>query len=334
MKTISIGIHNPCVPCSCACKYCLLQSCKEAEGIDYYRGKKLAERFIVWAKNKSITPLPFYCISYCAEYPQLLDNISFNKENGFLGANFLQCNGLKIRTLSETDQFIKNIKSAGIENIDTTFFGNPKYHDSFAAREGDYDFMLLLAKRAAALDLNCSPTVVVSRESLSMLDELFDILESIPGIGRIYSFLPDYRGRGYLMEKARITVQDYEKLSDKIKKTFNISRYKTQKDWLSSGVLPEYTQRALTVTLRKDNIDRFENMSCDEIIAYVEKLDDDYYKAIPSINELAEIYGNKENEQLYRLRDLFWMWQKRYIHENHISIYDITDERYCNTIRS
>lgn len=170
MKTISIGIHNPCVPCSCACKYCLLQSCKEAEGIDYYRGKKLAERFIVWAKNKNITPLPFYCISYCAEYPQLLNNISFNKENGFLGANFLQCNGLKIRTLSETDQFIKNIKSAGIENIDTTFFGNPKYHDSFAAREGDYDFMLLLAKRAAALDLNCSPTVVVSRESLSMLD--------------------------------------------------------------------------------------------------------------------------------------------------------------------
>ena len=68
-----------------------------------------------------------------------------------------------------------------------------------------------------------------------MLDELFDTLESIPGIGRIYSFLPDYRGRGYLMEKARITVQDYEKLSDKIKKTFNISRYKTQKDWLSSG---------------------------------------------------------------------------------------------------
>ena len=74
--------------------------------------------------------------------------------------------------------------------------------------------------------------------------------------------------------------------------------------------MPEYTQRALTVTLRKDNIDQFENMSCDEIIAYVEKLDDDYYKAIPSINELAEIYGNKENEQLYRLRDLFWMWQK------------------------
>ena len=103
---------------------------------------------------------------------------------------------------------------------------------------------------------------------------------------------------------------------------------------MALGVLPEYTQRALTVTLRKDNIDLFENMSCYEIIAYVEKLDDEYYKAIPSINELAEIYGNKENEQLYRLRDLFWMWQKRYIRENHLSLYDITDERYCNTIRS
>lgn len=334
MKTLSIGIHNPCVPCSCACKYCLLQSCKEAEGIDYYRGKKLAERFISWAKNKNITPLPYYCISYCAEFPQLLDNISFKKANGFSGAAFLQCNGLQIRNIPETDIFIQNIKSAGIESIDTTFYGSSKYHDSFAAREGDYDFMLLLARRAAALGLNCSPTVVISKENLSMLEKLFDILEGIPGIGRIHSFLPDYRGRGYLMEEARITVQDYEKLPEKIKRTFNISRYKTQKDWLSLGVLPEYTQRALTVTLRKDNIDLFENMSCDEIIAYVEKLDDDYYKAIPSINELAEIYGNKENEQLYRLRDLFWMWQKRYIRENHLSIYDITDERYCNTIRS
>lgn len=44
--TVSIGIQNLCAPCGCACKYCLLQSCKKAEGIDYFRGKKVAERFV------------------------------------------------------------------------------------------------------------------------------------------------------------------------------------------------------------------------------------------------------------------------------------------------
>lgn len=45
METVSIGIQNLCAPCGCACKYCLLQSCNKAEGVDYFRGKRLAEKF-------------------------------------------------------------------------------------------------------------------------------------------------------------------------------------------------------------------------------------------------------------------------------------------------
>lgn len=145
MKTISIGIQNLCSPCSCACRYCLLQSAKSADGVEYFRGKRLAERFILWAKEEHVTPLPFYYISYCAEYTQLADNILFNRVNGFAGADFLQCNGIKIRSLAETNQFIEEIKSVGVTRIDTTFYGNREYHDSFAGRQGDYDFMIQLA---------------------------------------------------------------------------------------------------------------------------------------------------------------------------------------------
>ena len=136
------------------------------------------------------------------------------------------------------------------------------------------------------------------------------------------------------MEASRLTKQGYEMLSDKVKSTINIGRYKTENEWLSMGKLPECTKRALTVTLRKDNIEMLENMTCDEIIAYVEELDDDYYNTIPTINELADIYGDINNTKLYRQRDLFWMWQKRYIEENHIDIYNVTDERLCWTMRS
>lgn len=86
--------------------------------------------------------------------------------------------------------------------------------------------------------------------------------------------------------------------------------------------------------MRKDNIEMFENMTCDEIISYVEELDDNYYRTIPTINQLAEMYGDKNSTKLYRLRDLFWMWQKPYREENHIDTYNVTDERFCNTIRS
>ena len=334
MKTISIGIQNLSAPCECTCKYCLLQSCKKAEGVDYFRGKKLAENFMVWAKERKISPLPYYCVGYCAEYPQLIDNIRFNIANGFIGSKFLQCNGIKIRTSEETDEFITKIMSAGVENIDITFYGSRVYHDWFSGRHGDYDFMLLLASRASALGLKCLPTVVITKENINMLDDLVRILYSFPNIKEIHSFLPDCRGRGYVLEQSRISADDYDSLSDSVKKTFNISRYKTQSNWLSCGNMPEYTKRTIIITLRKDNIKMLENMTCNEIIAYVEKLDEDYYKAIPPLNELARMYGDTKSEQLYRLRDLFWMWQKKYIKDNCKDIYDVTDERHCCTIRS
>lgn len=218
--------------------------------------------------------------------------------------------------------------------IDTTFFGNERYHDQFAARTGDYSFMLQLAESAEQHQITCSPSVVITEENKAMLNDLFDILGQITNIHNIHAFLPDYRGRGYLMEKSRLTQKSYEMLSDKVKNAINIERYKTESEWLSIGELPEYTKRAIVITLRKDNIEMFENMTCDEIVSYVEKLDDNYYSAIPTINELAKIYGDKANTRLYRLRDLFWMWQKRYREEKHIILYNVTDERFCNTIRS
>jgi len=312
-----------------------LQSCKKADnGIDYNRGKKFAERFVCWGKEKGLPDLPYYFIGYCAEYPELFDNIAFNRSVGFIGASFLQCNGIRIRNETETDEFIGKLKAAGITTIDTTFFGNEGYHDRFAARTGDYEFMLRLAKSAERQGITCSPSVVVTEENIPMLDGLISTLAQITDMRNIHAFLPDYRGRGYLMEDTRLTIKSYEKLSDKIKNKINISRYKTESEWLSMDILPEYTKRALVITLRKDNIEQFEQMSCGEIIKYIEDLDDAYYGAIPPINQLSKLYGDPNNTKLYRLRDLFWMWQKQYIKENHLSLYDVTDERLCNTVRS
>lgn len=334
MKTISIGVQNLAAPCHCACRYCLLHSNKTApDGVDYFRGKRIAERLVEWARETGFAPLPYYCVPYCAEYPELPDTIAFNRSVGFSGARFLQCNGLAMRDTAQTDEFLHQLKEAGVTDLDTTFFGDEAFHDRFAARDGDWRFMLRLAERAGRLGLTVSPSVVLLRDNLAMLPGLFETLAGVADVKNIHSFLPDYRGRGHLVENSRLTREDCDALPDMVKRTFNAGRYKTEREWLEAP-LPEYTQRALIITLRKDNIEQFERMTCGEIVRYVEALDDAYYAAIPGINELAELYGDRTNERLYRPRDLFWMWQRRYIREHGLKLYDVTDERYCCTVRS
>ena len=333
VRTASISIQNLCVPCGCACRYCLLSSRKQAAGVDYFRGKRIAERFVAYAKEIGMKPLPNYCVGFCAQYPQLTDNIEFNKTTGWIGAKFIQVNGIDIRSREETDVFLRRLKEAGVEQIDTTFFGDRDFHDSFAGRPGDHDFMLLLAERAAALGLICEPSIPVIKGNLRFLPGLVDRLNSVPGIGKIHCSLPDHRGRGALMENERITVDDYLDLPERVKTAMSICRYKTEAEWLAAGPLPEYTKRHLIITLREDNIDLLESMPCDEIVTRVERLDDDYYRAIPSVNELASMYGDSSNRRLYRARDLFWMWQRRYRSEHGIELYDTTDERNCSAVR-
>lgn len=334
MKTTSITIQNLCVPCGCACRYCLLRSCKQAEGVDYERGLRIARRFAERAKDKGYVTLPDYCIGYCAEYPQIADTIAFNRSVGFIGARILQVNGIAIRTAEETDRHLRKLKAAGLQQIDTTFYGDREYHDAFAARSGDYDFMFLLARRASAAGIVCAPSVPVTKDNIPVLPDLMRALEAIPGIGKIHAFIPDYRGRGALLEPVRITRDDADALPETVKAKLNLSRYKTQAQWLSLDRLPEYTRRSVIVSLSEDNIRMFERMTCDEILSYAEALDDAFYRAIPSVQTLAEMYDDRQDRKLYRLRDLFWMWQQRYIKENAVDVYDVTDERFCSTVRS
>ena len=106
MKTASIGIQCLCAACGCACRYCLLHSNKKADNVEYARPKKLAQRFVEWAKNKGLPYVPYLYVAYCAEYPELADTIAFNQSNGSPFAKFLQVNGIRIRTPEETDGFL------------------------------------------------------------------------------------------------------------------------------------------------------------------------------------------------------------------------------------
>ena len=98
---------------------------------------------------------------------------------------------------------------------------------------------------------------------------------------------------------------------------------------MREGNFSTATKRVLTVGLTPENVDFFENLDFSDTIAYLEKLDDAYYDAIPTLPELAEMYGDVGEDRFYSERDLFLKFQRRYIREHQLNLPDMNDERFC-----
>ena len=98
---------------------------------------------------------------------------------------------------------------------------------------------------------------------------------------------------------------------------------------MREGNFSTATKRVLTVGLTPENVDFFENLDFSDTIAYLEKLDDAYYDAIPTLPELAEMYGDVGEDRFYSERDLFLKFQRRYIREHQLNLPDMNDERGC-----
>ena len=93
------------------------------------------------------------------------------------------------------------------------------------------------------------------------------------------------------------------------------------------------TRRHLTLALTQDTIDRLEAMQPEEIIRELEALDDAYYAALPPVEQLAAACGRPDNRQLFRFRDLYLVWQKRWHQSHPLAVHDMTDERRSFSVR-
>jgi MoaA/NifB/PqqE/SkfB family radical SAM enzyme len=334
MENRGLTILNLNVPCSCACKYCLLRSCKTANGVDYEYGKDIAIAFDNWRKKRALNDFTLsYTIGHCADYDQLSDNISLNKRFDFPGWSFMQINGIGIKNDNKLDEYFTVIKEAGIEFIDTTFFGLSEFHDNFASRKGDFTYLLKIIEYANKYYIKVQPTMPIFENNKEQIGEVINLLNKYISNLKLSIFPHDYWGNGEILEENRLTKSSYEKLPDKIKRSINISRYKTEKEWLENNEWTIYNKRNFTLSLNQDIIKTIEGMTCDKIMKYLIEIDENYYSVVPDIYELSKLCGDHSNEKLYRERDLRWKWQKQYIKEHKIEIQDITDERFCGSLR-
>lgn len=327
MKTVSINVMNLCVPCENRCRYCLLSYDGKTGGVDYKRSEAYAKRFYKWLRKNRPDLSFLFGFGYSMEHPDLLGAIDFCRSIGSATGEFLQFDGMKFRTSEELEALLRQLQAHGIKLIDLTFYGTESYHDRFAARVGDYRLMTDTLAQANRIGLDVTVSIPITHENAQQLDALIGELEQYR-TQRIVCFVPHSEGRGRLLEPVRFSAADYESLSGYVRDRINRNRFKTEGEWLQCG-FPVNEKRVLTVTLTQKNIAFFEGQSFEETIAYLEKLDDDYYSAIPTVEELAKIYGKPNGDRYYSARDLYLSYQRRYIADNHIQIHDINDERQC-----
>lgn len=315
METKSINILNLCIPCHNYCKYCLLSWNGKCLGIDYDRSVEYAKKFYNWLKLNHEELNFMYYFGYSMEHPKLLDAIKFMQETKSPGGEFLQLDGMKMRTHEELSVLFKNIKDTGIKLVDFTFYGTKEYHDKFAGRIGDYDLMMNSMDIALEYGLQVQVGIPVTKENLNQLDELVQLFTNKNV--KLSLFTPHSGGRGIHLLDSKITLEDYEQLSEGVKKYLNRKSNKTPIEWLNTNI-QEYKNRVLTLSLTPDNIDKLENQSFEDTIKELEKMDDDYYKLIPSFPVLLEKYASEDDHLLYSKKDLYFLYRKKYIGEGFV----------------
>lgn len=327
MKTVSINVMNLCVPCENRCRYCLLSYDGRIGGVDYKRSEAYAKRFYEWLQDNRPDLSFLFGFGYSMEHPDLLGAIDFCQSIGSATGEFLQFDGMKFRTDAELETLLQQLKDHGIKLIDLTFYGTESHHDRFAARAGDYRLLMNTLTKANKVGLDVTVSIPITHENVNQLDDLIAELEQ-HGAQQIRCFVPHSEGRGRLLDPVRFSAEDYQNLSDDVRGRINWNHFKTESEWLKYG-FPVNEKRVLTVTLTPDNVGFFEGQSFADTIAYLEKLDDDYYAAIPTVGELAKIYGNLNGDRYYSARDLYLSYQRRYIADHKLEVYDINDERQC-----
>lgn len=328
MKTVSINVMNLCVPCENRCRYCLLSYSGKTTGVDFERSMDYAKRFYSWIRENRPELSFLFGFGYSMEHPELLKAIQFCQSIGSATGEFLQFDGMKFRSDQELETLLRELKSNGIKLIDLTFYGTQAYHDRFAARSGDYRLMIHTLKIANKVGLDVSVSIPLTRENGGQVDALLDQLSSYRVV-RTSCFVPHCEGRGSLLEDIRLTADEYDNLSEQVKQRFNRARFRAEGEWLAQENLPEASRRVLTVTLTPDNIAFFEQMDFASTIEWLEKMDDTYYRTVPGLQQLMQLYGDPKGRKMYSLRDLYMHYQKRYIAEQNIRIYDVNDERQC-----
>ena len=311
---VGVGIGWYGSPCNCRCRHSSLESGKRADTVPFERAKALAEKFVRWLEAQGIEDFPVDIIfGYSPDSPDLAQCTEFNLKHGATG-RFVPVNGMRFKSDEELKDLFLSFREIGVTGVGVTFYGLRDLHDRWAGREGDFDYTLQVAEKAAECGIDRCEGIFLSREALPNLAALIDLLDPIPGRKGRHICPWDYRGRGKNLENERIRASEISGLPRSVRELIDLGgwrSYKPEAEWIeriAAGGILRKNSRYCMIAVWRDNIERLESMDCDEILQAMRDVDNRFYEAIPSLSTLAKLYGRRSGERLYALRDLEWKW--------------------------
>lgn len=332
MKTTSVLLQSLCAPCCNRCRYCLLSWNGEIEGVDWDRSVRFAERFLREIKEQRPDVRASFAYGYAMEHPDLAAAIRILRRLGSPMADFLQCDGMKMRDESACIALMETLRKEGVKQLNFTVYGPRKYHDRFAGRIGDYDLLQRMMCAAKKAGIPFSIGIPLTKENAADVDELLCELQKT-GCESIRLFIPHGEGRGESLENIRITKPELMVLSDAARRLLHTGIYRAEAEWLIEADPVQEENRMSLVSLRPEVIERYERMDADAIVSEIEELDERYYAAFPPFSELAQAYGDSDGKKMYRIRDLYARYRSFYATEHGLHLYDVTDERQSGSRR-
>ena len=267
-----------------------------------------------------------FSFGYSMEHPDLQAAIRTLRRLGGPTADYLQCDGMKMRNDKECVALMGMLRDEGVKQLNFTLYGLSDYHDRFAGRKGDFELLMRMMRAAKASRLPFSTGIPLTAENIHQVDDLVGMLRD-NGSEKVFLTIPHEEGRGKLLRDVRLSMRGFLELSAETQKLLNAAIYRTEGDWIRDAESIHDTERMVTISLRADNIDACVSRSVISIIREIEALDEAYYASFPGFQELAALYGDPHGEKLYRIRDLFYHYRAQYAQDHDIRVYDVTDER-------
>lgn len=333
LQTESLLIQTLCVPCGCRCRYCLLSCDGRAEGADWDRSAALARRYRERLRRSRPSLQVSFAFGSCMEHPDIPGALAVLRELGSPQAEFWQCDGMRLRSEAECRALAELLAREGVKKLNFTLYGLEDYHDCFAGRAGDFRGNLRLMEAAGRAGLAVSCGVPLTLESVPQVEALAFLLQSCGLCGKLFFFVPHEEGRGKNLSAIRVTAEALATLPAELAGLLNRRLYRTEGEWIRERAFVPETRRSLLLSLRVEDISRWEAMEPEAAVEELEALDEAYYAAFPPLEALAERYGDPHSDRLYRQRDLFHHYRRLYAAAFGGAPYDVTDERRSGSRR-
>jgi hypothetical protein len=314
-------------PCAHICRYCLVSETRKGSKLPFSRFEPLVHRFYDWkaAGGADIDIRTFVgpSLDYDIHILKGVRRLRARRGGAF---EILNLGGLRRRDAAALQTWMDERQAAGIVGFHTSLAGYGPIHDRWNGRRGDFEYQISILRMAGERGMVRQERLFLAKNTLPDFDALLDAMERIPGQVRNRIVTPFfYAGLARRYEDERITEDIRDALPDRILKLGRgrFQEWRSEREWipLLMETASQPRKLAMKLDVHEGNIDQLESSSCEQIFAERERVYQEGYRRMPSLEELCARYGDLTGRKVYMLpRDVEQKWMDMYERDTGVRI--------------